>query len=44
MKKLGKKLHSYKGTIEAYAGCDWYGPTCDHTTGGYVYDYLNKSR
>lgn len=44
MKKLGKKIHSCHRTIEAYAGCDWYGPTCDRSTSAYVHDYQSKSR
>lgn len=44
MKKLGKKIHSCKRTIAAYAGCDWYGATCGRRTTDYVYDYQNKNR
>lgn len=44
MKKLGKKIHSCQRTIEAYAGCDWYGYTCGRTTAEYVLDYQNKNR
>ncbi len=33
MKKLGKKIHNYQGTIEAYAYCDSY-CHCDYSACG----------
>ncbi len=40
MKKLGKKIHNYQGTIEAYAYCDSY-CHCDYSACGDTSSMVN---